>query len=71
MHDVGVPKMEVEFIPEMPMSGDLPRLCFKKIGGSPVLGTCESQEAQHMSFLKRLRFLRNPRTKLMLGTRSC
>ena len=55
MHDVGVLKMEVVLIPEMPMSGDLPRQCFKKIGGSPVLGTCESQEAQHMSFLKRLR----------------
>lgn len=64
MHDVGVPKMEVVLIPEMPMSGDLPRQCYKKISGSPVLGTCEIQEAQHMSFLKRLRFLRNPRTNV-------
>lgn len=71
MQDVGVLEMEVVLIPEMPMSGDLPWLCSKENGGSPVFGTCEIQGAQQMSFLKRLRFLRNPRTKLMLGTRGC
>ena len=30
MQDAGVLEMEVVLIPEMPMSGDLPRLCFKK-----------------------------------------
>ena len=37
MHDVGVPKMEFVLIPELPMSGDLARQCFTKVGGSPVL----------------------------------
>ena len=64
MHDVGVPKMEFVLIPEMPMSGDLPRLCFeKKNGGSPVLGTCESQEAQHYEFFEKAKISMTPKNK--------
>ena len=63
MHDVGVPKMEFVLIPEMPMSGNLARQCFKRIGGSPVLGTCESQEAQHYEFFEKAKISMKPKNK--------
>lgn len=63
MQDAGVLEMEVVLIPEMPMSGDYQGCALKKNDGSPVFGTSEIQGAQHMNFLKRLRFPRNPRTK--------